>query len=63
MAEWKYDQLNGEDETEEDDEITSSVSVFVTLFAITSVSLHMHAGPEKLHVINTPYWHRHSRWN
>lgn len=24
MAEWKYDQLNGEDETEEDDESTSS---------------------------------------
>jgi len=26
MAEWKYDQLDGEDENGEDDESTSSVS-------------------------------------
>jgi len=30
MAEWKYDQLDGEDENGEDDESTSSVSLRVT---------------------------------
>jgi len=29
MAEWKYDQLDGEDENGEDDESTSSVSLYV----------------------------------